>query len=232
MRFREEMCSARGFVSPSFVDLSTGRRIPFGKRCNMLSYMSAEAMAAAFGGDPSYIPSRVGFIYGNGSSMPSGSEVITRNQDWDGLLEQLSTSGTSTMDVQIVNFSYSPTLGGESPAPAETGSSSGSGSGSSSGSNSDSGSDSGSDGSEGDYNHILPTGSNAITFHAVSNNTDSGVRGLAPFSAEDYIYQAVLLGYHAGRYYVISRVSQRVDGRYLQKPDGFEVALDWTIVFR
>ena len=63
MMINETMCSAKGIVSPSFVDLSTGRRIPFGARHNMLSYMSAEAMAAAFGGDQSYIPARVGFIY-------------------------------------------------------------------------------------------------------------------------------------------------------------------------
>ena len=236
MKINEKMCSAEGFVSPSFIDLSTGRRMPFGTRKNMLSYMSAEAMAAAFGGDPSYIPARVGFIYGDMDTMPSQSEVITRDQDWNSLLEQLAASSeNATLDVQVVNFSYSPTLGGGKSAPEASESGSGSSSSPSSSPGSDSGSDSGSgqsDQSDGDYCHILPTGSNAITFHAVSNHSDAGVRGTAPFSTSDYIYQAVLLGYHSGDYYVISRVSQKVDGQYLQKPDGFEVALDWTIVFR
>ena len=73
MRVRDVSCHARGNVCPSFVDIRTGGRVPFSMRHNQLSYMSAEAMAAAFGGDSSYIPSRVGFIYGDKAEMPSGA---------------------------------------------------------------------------------------------------------------------------------------------------------------
>lgn len=232
MRIEDVACMARGFVSPSFLDISTGKRIPFGKRCNKLSYMSAEAMAAAFGGDPSYIPSRIGFIYGNQERMPSESP-ITRSQSWDMLKEELSYGGdTSITDVQIVGFSYSPTLGGErqSQAPSPESSSSDSSS-SSSGNTCECKDDIG---ESSDYNNILPGGSNAITFHAVSNSQDVGsALGSGAFHDGDYIYQAVLMGCHNGKYYIISRVSllDNASGKYLQKPDKFEVALDWTVVF-
>lgn len=224
MRIVDETCLARGFASPSFIDIATGKRVPFDVRSNKLSYMSAEAMAAAFGGDPSYIPARMGFIYGDQPTMPTES-VITRNQSWESLLEELASSeGSAVVDVQVVGFSYHPTLGGENPAPAPSGDSSSSGS--------DSGSDSGDDGS-GDYNHILSTGSNAITFHAVSNSQDAGAAfGSGAFRSGRYVYQAVLLGYHGGKYYVISRVSLKDGSVYLQKPSGFEIALDWTVVFK
>jgi len=204
MNIADKACTAIGFVTPSFVDVKTGEKVPFKVRHNTLSYMSAEAMAAAFGGDPSYIPSKIGFVYGESGSGPSGE--ISRTQTWDMFMDELSDSGS---DVQIVSFSYSPSLGGEKPASGS--------------------SDSSSPGHEGgDYTNIKPTGSNAITFHAVSNSQTAGYRGSAAFKMDDYAYQAVLLGYHERKYYVLSRVS--LDDA--QKPDGFEIALDWTIVFR
>lgn len=222
MRIDDKACLARGFVNPSFVDIATGRRLPFRMRHNTLSFMSAEAMAAAFGGDPSYIPARMGFIYGNQQAMPTES-VITRSQDWDSLLEELASSeGRDDVDIQVVGFSFHPTLGAAKPSPVPGDSSS----------SSDSGSDSGSDSSEGDYNHILSTGSNAITFHAVSNSQDSGIIRSRAFEGGSYIYQAVLLAYHGGKHHVLSRVSLKEGGAYLQKPSGFEIALDWTVVFK
>lgn len=208
MRRVDAACMAKGFVSPSFVDIRTGRRMPFSTRHNLLSYMSAEAMAAAFGGDPSYIPAKMGFIYGEGENF---SGDITRTQRWDLLLEDLNANKA---DVQVVGFSYPPSLGGES------------GSGSSSSSSSSS-----SDSNDGDYSNILPTGSNAITFHAVSNSQDKGALNTAAFKTNDHIFQAVLLGSHQGKLYVLSRVSLDDGGSYRQKPQGFEVALDWTVVF-
>ena len=220
MRIDDIACLARGFVNPSLVDVSTGRNIPFDKRHNTLSFMSAEAMAAAFGGDPSFIPAKIGFIYGTESEMPTES-VITRSQDWNSLLEELSSSSSrDDVDIQVVGFSFHPTLGPENPAPVP-------------GSSSSSGSDSGSDSSDdGDYNHILSTGSNAITFHAVSNSQDAGLVRSRAFEGGSYIYQAVLLAFHERKHYVLSRVSLKEGGAYLQKPRGFEIALDWTVVFR
>ena len=218
MKVVDELCLAKGVVSPSFVNLSTGRREPFAPRHNRLSYMAAEAMAAAFGGDPSYIPARIGFVYGSEADIPIKPDIY-RSQSWAALKEELGGVGTGvTVDVQVVNFSYSPSLGGEKRVSVD----------SSSGS---------SDASEENYTNILSTGSNAITFHAVSNSQDRGVmQDSEVFNYGSYIYQCVLLGYHNGKYYILARASLKdvnADGveRYLQKPEGFEVALDWTVVF-
>lgn len=210
MKIADTACLARGFVNPSFVDVRTGRRIPFKMRHNTLSFMSAEAMAAAFGGDPSYIPSRIGFIYGASDGGFVGE--ISRRQSWESLLNELADNSA---DVQVVPFSCSPTLGGIGFDDGSSSSSSGSG--------------------DGDYTNIKPTGSNAVTFHAVSNSQDTGeIVKTERFKTNDYIYQAVLLGYKGGKYYVLSRVSLFEDKimDYLRKPDNFEVALDWTVVFR
>lgn len=227
-------CMARGMVRPSFVDVGTGRTEAFGPRHNTLSYMSAEAMAAAFGGDPSYIPARIGIIYGDSSTMPTGTDEISRYQDWDQLYEDLSGAFQgATVDVQVVDFSYAPSLGGE-PRPDRPSDSSGSGD--------SSGSDSSADGGGDDYNHILRTGSNAITFHAVSNSQKRGVLfDSDTFTAGSYIYQCLLLGYHNGRYYILARAPLSITEPsssggglhmvYLQKPKGFEVAIDWTVAF-
>lgn len=211
MHIAESQClAARGIVSPSFIDISTGKTVSFDERHNTLSYMAAEAVAAAMGGDPSYIPCRMGFIYGNSSTLPI-SDIITRNQTWSSLLESLSNSGDKIVDVQVVNFSYPPTL-----RP---------GSDDSLGSSSDSA-------SSGDYTNISPTGSNAVTFHAVSNSYDDGELKKGVFQKDNYVYQCLLLGYHQGDYYIIARASLQQDGRYRAKPEGFEIALDWTVTFR
>lgn len=199
MIVEDKACRAMGFVTPSFVDLSTGRRVGFGWRCNQLSYMSAEAMAAAFGGDPSYIPSKVGFIFGTEGAVTFGGG-IGRDQSWSKLKGEVS--GISNADVQVVVFSCSPTVGGD-----------------------------GSD-DESLYSVVSGKPANAVTFHAVSNSQDKGTVGENNyFQTNNFIYQAVLL---SSDLHVISRVSLKdtVKDKYLQKPDGFEIALDWTIVFK
>lgn len=214
MRVKDTPAPAKGEVSPSFLDIRTGRRMPFSKRSNKLSYMSAEAMAAAFGGDLSYIPARIGIIYGDQQVFPSGTAEISRNQSWDDLFSKLSSASQgATVDVQVVGFSYAPSLG-----CGDGGSSS---------------SDGGSD-----YGHIISTGANAVTFHAVSNSQDRGSMFNADtFKDGSYIYQCLLLGYHAGKYYILARASlesfdtENSGGVYLRKPKGFEVAIDWTVTF-
>lgn len=227
MKIKESSICAKGVVSPSFVDISTGERKPFHRRNNTLSFASAEAMAAAFGGDPSYIPSKIGFIYGSKPFLPISS-IITRDQTWNGLLtEMASASDGALMDVQVVGFSFPPTLGADkynNPVPGSDSSSSSSGS-------------DGLDGSEDDYCNISGKPSNAITFHAISNSQEAGKAGSElMFLNGTYIYQAVLLGFHESKYHVLSRVSLKSDSAegdygYLMKPKGFEVALDWTVVF-
>lgn len=220
MKVNELACRAHGCVSPSYVDIRTGRSLPFSPRHNTLSYMSAESMAAAFGGDSSYIPSRIGFIYGDKDYLPfSDASESSREQDWEALKQELSAADQdATVDVQIVGFSYSPSLG-----PGTSGGSSGSSS------------------PEGDYNHILPGGANAVTFHAVSNSQDRGaIFDKDTFCEGRYIYQCLLLGYHDSKYYILARASLKHfdisssgqgEGEYLTKPKGFEIALDWKVTF-
>lgn len=196
MIVEEDACRARGFVTPSFIDVSTGERVEFSGRFNKLSYMSAEAMAAAFGGNPSYIPARIGFIYGPDNAT---SDVeIKRDQSWSSLKDDIKSFGGNA-DIQVVGFSCSPTVGG----------------------------------SDGEYSSISGKPANEVTFHAVSNSADAGsAYSNRAFGKDDYIFQAALLGVDAGRMYVISRVSLKEGDKYLQKPGGFEIALDWTVVFK
>ena len=188
----KDVCVARGFVSPSWINVPTGERMPFEMRHNMLSYDAANAMASAFGGDPSYIPSKIGFIYGIGKQPDL--EVYTRSMSWS------SVAGLENekVGVQVVDFSYTPTLSTvDVYETTESG---------------------GSKKAEG-YER------NAVTFHAVSNSTG--------FGSGKYAYQAVLIGGTSENdYKVISRVSLDDNGAYKAKPEGFEIALDWTITFK
>lgn len=184
----KDVCVARGFVSPSWINVSTGERMPFEMRHNMLSYDAANAMASAFGGDPSYVPSKIGFIYGSDEQPDIGA--YTRSMSWS------SVAGLENekIGVQVVDFSYTPTL---STVNVD------------------------------ESNEAEGYEKNAVTFHAVSNSTG--------FGSGKFAYQAVLIGgTEENDYKVISRVSldDNGNGAYKAKPDGFEIALDWTITFK
>lgn len=200
MRISDELRLARGVVTPCFVDVSTGRRVPFSMRHNTLSYSASDAVAAAFGGDPTYIPSRMGFIYGT-AETPTEIGDIDRNQSWSRICEELS----GVADIQVVGFSYAPTLGVSPEASSP------------------------SDDVAGHYRN------NAVTFHAVSNSQTEGAISQTVFSADSYIYQCVLLGGPVDAPVILARASllESIEGedKYLQKPKNFEVALDWTVIF-
>lgn len=217
--------SARGEVAPSFVNLRTGERMSFEPRHNTLSFTAAEAMAAAFGGDSRFIPNRIGFIYGTQESIES--EGIDRDQSWDRLRQDLETWNA---DIQVVPFRYSPSLSRAERKGGDSSSSSSSSASSSSSSGSVEPVDSGSQ----PYQEIL-RGGNAVTFHAHSDSQTPGSFGTCTdgriFDTNMRIYQAALLNITGGETYVLARVSLKHGDVYLAKPDGFEVALDWTIKF-
>ena len=234
--------SARGEVAPSFVNLRTGERMSFEPRHNTLSFTAAEAMAAAFGGDSRFIPNRIGFIYGYGTQESIESEGIDRDQSWDRLRQDLDTWNA---DIQVVPFRYSPSLsraerkgGDSSSASASSASSASSSSSASSASSASSSSSSGSvgpvDSGSQPYQEIL-RGGNAVTFHAHSDSQTPGSFGTCTdgriFDTNMRIYQAALLNITDRETYVLARVSLKHGDVYLAKPDGFEVALDWTIKF-
>jgi len=192
----KEYMGARGQVAPYLYDSKSGSMTPFGERHNTLSYFSAEAMAAAFGGDSSHVPAEVGFVFYPGDSLPADTRAamdadIGRDQDWDKFIQDLKDVNA---DVLIVGFSYPPSLG-----------------------------------SDMEYADVR----NTITFHAVTNSQDGGsVNPNNKFAAGNYICQAVLLSRDSDKRNIIARVSLKDGENYLQKPDGFEVALDWTVIFK
>lgn len=103
MRINETL-QARGFVDPAFVNPETGERIPWGNRHNTLTYLSASAMAAAFGGNADCIPNSIGIIYGSGDAP---SDDLSRSQNWEALGVELKDKKAN---VQIRSFSYSPSI--------------------------------------------------------------------------------------------------------------------------
>lgn len=205
---------ARGQVTPSFVNLKTGERIPWDQRHNTLSFDASRAVALAFGGDDSLIPNRIGIIYGN-SDTTTFLTTIGRQQSWDSLVYELKDKDA---DVQIQPFCYSPSF-------TQVERSSGSGS---SGSGASSGLDSGSS------EEVTYPGW-AVTFHSHSDSVTPGAIDAGSsdmiFTTGNYIYQAVLLNERAGKYTILARVSLDSAGVYYAKPENFEVALDWTVKF-
>lgn len=211
---------AIGSVEPSFVNLVTGDRECWSNRHNTLSYESASSMAAAFGGDPTYVPNRIGIIYGAGSD-PRFLPVISRQQTWNDLKIELAEKNA---DIQVQPFSYSPSLSkvtrniniDSNSAPANT-----------------------SESSSG--NTQVTEEGTAVTFHMHSDSVTKGAFGVynsaagstssTIFTTDTYIYQAVLLNKTGNNYKVLARVSLGENGVYYMKPENFEVAIDWTVKF-
>lgn len=209
-----ETVNARGQVTPSFIDLSTGARVPWGVRHNTLSFDASRAVALAFGGDDSRIPNRIGIIYGKEGSTTFPTK-ISRQQDWNDLVYELSSKNA---DIQVQPFSYSPSF-----IRAERAGSSSSGASGSSSSSDDT---------------TYPGW--AVTFHAHSDSVTSGELMKASgsslddsmiFNTGNYIFQAALLNESGGKFTILARVSLDNDGDYYTKPENFEVALDWTVKF-
>lgn len=100
-----ETLHAKGQVKPSFVNLHSGECIPWEFRHNTLSYDAAEAMAAAFGGDSTLIPNRIGIVYGGSEDIDSAE--ISRSQSWTSFRDELMAAKA---DVQIQSFNISPSI--------------------------------------------------------------------------------------------------------------------------
>lgn len=202
MEKKDIALAPRGEVSPYIVG-PDGKKAPFGRRHNTLSYFSAEAMAAAFGGDPSFIPANVGFVFYPEQTSPSTAmdDDIGRNQDWGELVQDLADANA---DLLVVGFSYPPSLGSENV-----------------------------DSSSSSYGYDDNGIRNVISFHAITNSQDVGKIGGNAFVPGCYICQAVLLSpSRGGGYKILARVSLKDGSSWLKKPSGFEVALDWSIIFR
>lgn len=192
---------AKGQVTPSFIDIKTGASIPWDTRHNTLSYDASKAMAAAFGGDASLIPNRIGIIYGSDQSLPF--RTITRDQTWSELGDDLHNTSA---DVQIQSFCATPSL-----KEVERTLSGGT--------------------IEKGYGITFTIHSDSTTegYFGSSSSTDDKTATI--FKTDNYIYQAVLLNKSEQDYKILARVSLDNKGTYLQKPKNFELALDWTVKF-
>lgn len=211
-----DIVRSRGHVVPSFVDIATGRRIPWDGRHNTISFDATHAMALAFGGDSSLIPNKIGIIYG--STQSTDFATVGRSQSWTDLIHEMQEKNA---DVQVQAFSHSPSF-----LPITRG-------GSSSGVGSGSGE---SPAQEAESSSSTQYPGWAVTFHAHSDSCTPGAAGTASsgsmiFTTWMYIFQAVLLNETRGKYTILARVSLANNGVYYTKPENFELALDWTIKF-
>lgn len=213
-----DIVRSRGHVVPSFVDIATGRRIPWDGRHNTISFDATHAMALAFGGDSSLIPNKIGIIYG--STQSTDFATVGRSQSWTDLVHEMQDKHA---DVQVQPFSHSPsflpiTRGGSSSASTV----------------SSSPEESPAQEAESPSSTQYPGW--AVTFHAHSDSctpgaADTASSGAMIFTTGMYIFQAVLLNETRGKYTILARVSLANNGVYYTKPENFELALDWTIKF-
>jgi hypothetical protein len=217
-----DIMRARGQVSPSFIDIRTGKMVPWPNRHNTISFDATRSMALAFGGDDSMIPNRIGIIYG--STENTSFANIGRQQSWDGLAYEMQENEA---DVQIQPFCYSPSFTQISrPSPTSPDATS-----------SSIASSPESDSSNEDEKVSYPGW--AVTFHAHSDSVTagkfgtvgSGSSGSMIFTSGMYIFQGLLLNERSGKYTILARVSLDNSGTYYAKPDNFEIAIDWTIKF-
>ena len=214
-----DMINAKGQVSPCFVNLKTGEKMPWEQRHNTISFDATHAMALAFGGDRSMIPNKIGFVYGEADASISFA-TISRQQSWSDLVYELQEKGAN---LQVQPFSYSPSF---TQISRPAGRASGSGSSGASGASGD---------SSKDDTAVVSYAGWAVTFHAHSDSVTPGAIGYSSdsmiFTSGNAIFQALLLNKTNDKYTILARVSLDHGGTYYTKPENFEVALDWTIKF-
>lgn len=101
---------ARGQVRGYFFNPKTGEQRDHFHMRNVITYPAADIMARMLGGDSSYVPSYMGFIYG--ASATPGAALIepptSRSQTWDNLATELADPGV-TGNVLIAPLAAGPT---------------------------------------------------------------------------------------------------------------------------
>lgn len=212
-----EICNAKGSVrgrwvsGPSVLDVF--------EIDNMMSYSAASALAAAYGGDTSGVPKYVGFLYGTGD--PASLPIITRDMDWQYVRDMAEAVNGN---VQVVNFNRKPSVCTVNP--------SGEWSNDQDGAN--------------ESNEQGPYRNNVVEFHAITRSGFDGSYGedvsgnsrfAGPLTSGDKIFRAVLLGDgnpcgSDDRYVVLAMVDMAKSGVYREKPEDYELAIDWRVTFK
>lgn len=190
----------------------TGDIIPLIRKTNVVTYTAADIIAGTVSGDNSYLPQYVGFIYGTDYSPllddPDTLPVSTRRaHDWDQITSDVAAI---TGNMLISPFATAPSLS--------------------------------LDGSADLYS------ANAVTFSAHTGlmqeygfSTTSGTYAADLDTLESsypdsvYFYQVVLLNrWQSGTNltYVPFARAALDSAPFTPKPDGFELAVYWTITFK
>lgn len=196
---------------------------------NTLSFAAADVMAAAYGGDTRRVPKYIGFIYGNADSP--ALPPIERGMTMQSIRSMIEGIGGKA-NMQVDRFNRRPTVGDYESFGIQEDYLCG-----------DSGDSSDSNDSN-DSNDGRRYSGNVVEFHAM---TRSGYDGFyaneivsdgpyaGPLTKGMALYRAVLLGDGENPcedpYTVLAMVDLRKNGVYRKKPEGYELALDWRVIF-
>ena len=206
-----DVCRAKGSVRARWV--RDGSESVAFEADNMMSYSAASALAAAYGGDTGKVPRYIGFLYGSGD--PAALPPITRDMDWQSVREM---AASVLGNVQVANFSRKPSIGTAGDGRNDSVESGGG-----------------------------PYSDNVVEFHAVTRSGFDGAYGedtsessrfAGPLKSGDKIFRAVLLGDGdlcgdgSYRYTVLAMVDMANGGSYREKPEDYELALDWRVTFK
>lgn len=105
---------ARGRVMGYFVNRTTGERTrPFDIH-NIITYTAADIMAKLVGGDTSYIPGYIGFIYGTTATPGLVDPITSRSQTWTDLATELAP--VNKANVLISPLATSPSYAEDTPS--------------------------------------------------------------------------------------------------------------------
>jgi len=209
--------SVRGHIRGRWVSGAEGARSSYPEFDvhNTLTYSAADVLAAAYGGDSTRIPRYIGFVYG-----PELVQLppVSRDETFRTIDSLCSSFG---LNMQVDRFSRPPTVGNYSVFGTED--------------------EDSSDSTDSDS----PYDSNVVEFHAVTRSGRNGVYPMdtdessayaGPLGKDMYLYRAVLLG--DGKYpcvgdpYTVLAVADLMkNGSYRQKPENYELAFDWRVVF-
>lgn len=202
--------SARGDV---VLSLYAGGRIgaPVVARHNSMSYAAADAVAAAYGGNPSMAPKYIGFLYGSSDSPVEIADPSDRRMEWDDIADETLRIGGNIL---VSRFMSPPEV---SCTPPES-----------------SAEDAAYHGNSVTFRACTRSGSAGEYAFDTSGSSGYAVE----FGDGMYLYHALLLG-DAGcvpcgarkRYSVLGRVSLDRGGRFRTKPEDYELALGWKVTF-
>ena len=161
---------------------------PISSTHNEIMYATADCLAQMYAGQPRKIPAKIGFMFTSESTVPTVPSA--KSTTWADLVSMCET----TSDIQVVDFSFSPSLTSKN--------------------------------AEGTENYV----SNVAVFHGHSDSSIPGIVNNADMRDPGIkIFGAALLSEDKTPLSIVSLTYGSTP--YLERPDGFELALDWYITF-